>query len=55
LIVVLVMLIGFGVLFNLIFVVTPMSSFTTLGISMFSLFRGLLGDVSCCHAPYVRC
>ena len=55
LIVVLVMMIRFGVLFNLIFVVIPMSSLTTLGLSMFSLFRGLLGDVSCCHAPCVRC
>eukprot|EP00657_Telonema_sp_P-1_P004190 TRINITY_DN19675_c0_g1_i1.p2 TRINITY_DN19675_c0_g1~~TRINITY_DN19675_c0_g1_i1.p2 ORF type:complete len:102 (-),score=37.72 TRINITY_DN19675_c0_g1_i1:79-384(-) len=39
------MLFGFGVLFNLIFSSTAMNSFNTLQISMFSLFRGLLGDV----------
>ena len=39
-------LLAFGVLFNLVFIVAPMDSFDDLGVTMFSLFRGLLGDVS---------
>ena len=45
LLVVMVMLFAFAVLFNLMFSITAMTSFDTLLPSMFSLFRGLLGDI----------
>ena len=46
LVVMLGVLLAFGILFNLVYIVTPMDSFDDLGTTMFSLFRGLLGDVS---------
>ena len=48
LLVVMVMLFGFAVLFNLMYSITAMTSFDALLPSMFSLFRGLLGDIVSC-------
>eukprot|EP00656_Telonema_subtile_P000605 TRINITY_DN10274_c0_g1_i3.p1 TRINITY_DN10274_c0_g1~~TRINITY_DN10274_c0_g1_i3.p1 ORF type:complete len:430 (+),score=72.38 TRINITY_DN10274_c0_g1_i3:1010-2299(+) len=40
------LLFGFAVLFHMVFAVAPGDSFTGLGVSLFSLFRGLLGDLN---------
>eukprot|EP00658_Telonema_sp_P-2_P052361 TRINITY_DN4056_c0_g2_i12.p1 TRINITY_DN4056_c0_g2~~TRINITY_DN4056_c0_g2_i12.p1 ORF type:complete len:508 (+),score=87.77 TRINITY_DN4056_c0_g2_i12:1393-2916(+) len=45
LIVVFFLLFGFAVIFNLNFAVSQMNSFDDLGTSLFSVFRGLLGDI----------
>eukprot|EP00658_Telonema_sp_P-2_P003412 TRINITY_DN11260_c0_g1_i1.p1 TRINITY_DN11260_c0_g1~~TRINITY_DN11260_c0_g1_i1.p1 ORF type:complete len:391 (-),score=78.55 TRINITY_DN11260_c0_g1_i1:163-1335(-) len=45
LVVVMVMITSFATLFNLIFIVTTEDSFDSLQLAMFSLFRGLVGDI----------
>jgi len=51
--VVMVMLLGFAFVFNLVFVITPIKSFDDLGTTLFSLFRGLLGDLDIDGMQYV--
>lgn len=40
------MLLAFAVVFNLVFSMTNNQQFNSLGQSLFTLFRGLIGDVS---------
>eukprot|EP00658_Telonema_sp_P-2_P025058 TRINITY_DN20090_c0_g1_i14.p1 TRINITY_DN20090_c0_g1~~TRINITY_DN20090_c0_g1_i14.p1 ORF type:complete len:658 (-),score=106.22 TRINITY_DN20090_c0_g1_i14:402-2375(-) len=53
--VVLFLLVAFAIVFQIKFSMTQMTAFDTLGVSMFSMFRGLLGDFVGLRTRWAAC